>query len=401
MRRVMLAILAMVLTGLWAGGSSAEPSFLTFRGQGGVPHHPESSYKDPAREPAAVIGTDEREHVEDTTEYPYSAIALLNMFSNLGEGQCTGTFIGEDVLITAAHCLWDSENGFVDDVLVKPGKNGFGTLGAGDVHAEFEPFGSEFAWDWAVPTEYINSNGSDSTWDFGLVVMTDGALGNTVGWLTVGNLQTSTLERPDFAPAIIGYPADLGDGEEMWGATQPSFLDVDDFLLYYDIDTGGGESGSAIISLNQLQPTGLVVVGIHTTGTPDYNFGTRIDEELLDTILGMCDDVGCTIDHYTEPFVQGLFWADADCDGGLSTRDNQAILRVVLSQPPLIQTEPCADIGTGVTVNGFGLLGWADVDCNGQLTTRDNQALLRAVLGQSPLSQTQPCPGVGDEVTLG
>lgn len=41
---------------------------------------------------------------------------------------------------------------------------------------------------------------------------------------------------------------------------------------------------------------------------------------------------------------------------------------------------------------------WMDVDCNGSVTARDNQALLRNVLGQVPLSQTEPCPNVADGV---
>jgi hypothetical protein len=39
-------------------------------------------------------------------------------------------------------------------------------------------------------------------------------------------------------------------------------------------------------------------------------------------------------------------WGDWDCDGEITTRDNQALLRNVLSQNALSQTEPCTDIGT-------------------------------------------------------
>ena len=34
----------------------------------------------------------------------------------------------------------------------------------------------------------------------------------------------------------------------MWGASKPAFLNVGEFILDYDIDTAGGQSGSAIIS---------------------------------------------------------------------------------------------------------------------------------------------------------
>jgi hypothetical protein len=94
-------------------------------------------------------------------------------------------------------------------------------------------------------------------------------------------------------------------------------------------------------------------------------------------------------------------WANADCDSELSTRDNQAILRVVLSQPQLSQTQPCTPIGEEVSVDGYGEKMWADADCDGELTTRDNQGLLRKILSQGALSQTAPCPPIGDDVGVG
>lgn len=77
---------------------------------------------------------------------------------------------------------------------------------------------------------------------------------------------------------------------------------------------------------------------------------------------------------------------DTDCNGEITSRDSQALLRHVLGQTPLSQTEPCNDVGFN---------GWGDWDCNGSVGTRDNQALLRYVLGQAPLSQTEPCADVG------
>ena len=90
-----------------------------------------------------------------------------------------------------------------------------------------------------------------------------------------------------------------------------------------------------------------------------------------------------------------LIWGDSDCDGEITTRDNQALLRTVLQQPALTQTEPCPDLGT-VVPGTAPELTWGDWDCDGEVTTRDNQALLRNVLEQAALSQTEPCPNLGD-----
>lgn len=52
-----------------------------------------------------------------------------------------------------------------------------------------------------------------------------------------------------------------------------------------------------------------------------------------------------------------------------------------------------------VTVDGVSRI-WGDADCNGSVTARDNQAILKNVLQQPPISQTEPCPDVGTEVAL-
>jgi hypothetical protein len=92
-------------------------------------------------------------------------------------------------------------------------------------------------------------------------------------------------------------------------------------------------------------------------------------------------------------------WGDVDCDGDITTRDNQAELRFVLQQNALSQTEPCPDIGSAVTVDGTART-WGDEDCDAEVSTRDNQSKLRFVLEQNALSQTEPCPDVGAPVSV-
>jgi hypothetical protein len=93
-------------------------------------------------------------------------------------------------------------------------------------------------------------------------------------------------------------------------------------------------------------------------------------------------------------------WGDFDCNGSVATRDNQSVLKIVLIQNPISQTEPCPDIGTQVSIDGTSRI-WGDADCNGSVATRDNQAILKIVLIQNPISQTEPCPDVGTTVTQG
>jgi hypothetical protein len=85
--------------------------------------------------------------------------------------------------------------------------------------------------------------------------------------------------------------------------------------------------------------------------------------------------------------------------GDIAPRDAQAILKNVLVQNPLSQTQPCPAVGSQVTVDGVSHI-WGDVDCGGDIGPRDAQAILKNVLGQSALSQTQPCPAVGSTVQV-
>jgi hypothetical protein len=92
-------------------------------------------------------------------------------------------------------------------------------------------------------------------------------------------------------------------------------------------------------------------------------------------------------------------WGDGDCGGDIGPRDAQAVLKNVLVQTPLSQTQPCPAIGAQVTVDGVSRI-WSDWDCGGDIGPRDAQAILKNVLVQSPLSQTQPCPAVGSTVQV-
>jgi V8-like Glu-specific endopeptidase len=240
---------------------------------------------EPGRRATSVLGQDERIPIPDTTVFPFSTIAFLELEDEFGDvfGSCTGTFIGPDVLLTAGHCLWDAnaETWGAEHVRVVPGKDG-----------DFEPFGFEYASDWWVPDGYAETG--DSEWDWGVVKLPNDLLALDTGWLSVAVADTETLESPEFFPAIVGYPGDQMYGT-MWGHVREAFEFVDEFRLYYDIDTAAGQSGSAIWSLADGPLLGIVV-GIHTQGGGNLNSGSRIDEELLADLLTGCDAMGCLID---------------------------------------------------------------------------------------------------------
>jgi parallel beta-helix repeat protein len=178
-------------------------------------------------------------------------------------------------------------------------------------------------------------------------------------------------------PVITGASADSVQGTACNGCTVELFLSDDD-----PSDHGEGRTfiGDAVAAGGQFSiplTTGCEGDKVTATATDDDGNTSEFSANY-------------TLTQDTDSCAPPLLWGDSDCSGAISSRDNQALLRNVLSQAPLSQTEPCPNLGE--TVDGRV---WGDWDCNGAISARDNQALLRNVLSQLPLSQTEPCPDVG------
>ena len=87
---------------------------------------------------------------------------------------------------------------------------------------------------------------------------------------------------------------------------------------------------------------------------------------------------------------------DCSTDGdGVTSVDSLGVLRFVAGMSPLVQQEPCPDVGTGA--GGF----FGDVDCKNLVNAVDSLGILRFVALLSPLAQTEPCTDVGDTQATG
>lgn len=208
--------------------------------------------------PFKVQGEDEREKITWTDKFPYRAISYIESYwpdNSITQG--TAFIFNKNVALTAGHCVYDKERGgWAKGITIWPGKRG-----------EYNPFGTAKATRLHTATGYIENGIFALDWG---VIELDKEIGNTTGWFGLTYKEGSVAG--EFV-SIAGYPA--SDTYFQYKASGTIESCSDDFMAY-QIDTSGGQSGSPIY-MNNTQ-----VIGIHTRGQGDANFGPRITRTLFD-----------------------------------------------------------------------------------------------------------------------
>jgi V8-like Glu-specific endopeptidase len=244
-----------------------------FRGRRAAPSRSKSG--NPRRD--VVIGTNDLMPVPDATAYPFSAVCkVITRWPNGTFANGTGTLIGPRHVVTAAHIVYSHDRGgFARTIEVTPGLDGPGT----GTHGWNTPFG--IANSVLMHTFLGWTDRKKPTWDMALLTL-DQDIGEETGWLGYG-----WWESHVGVPSLIsGYRGSsnpavaltqiFATGEII--AEQPRASDPDGpRMLYYEIDTVGGHSGSGIIF--QDDDGELYVQGVHKGGhaPTQWNWGPEID----------------------------------------------------------------------------------------------------------------------------
>jgi V8-like Glu-specific endopeptidase len=113
----------------------------------------------------AVIGADSRVPVKNTRVDPYKAVVNLaiKFLKHDPPGRCTGTMIAKDAVLTAAHCVFDSDKsltGYAYSVTVVPALYPKDPLPASGTRHN-APFGTGYGGKLFVPSRYIANESDD------------------------------------------------------------------------------------------------------------------------------------------------------------------------------------------------------------------------------------------------
>jgi glutamyl endopeptidase len=222
--------------------------------------------------PETVHGMDDRVKIgaPRTSNYPWRAhCSLLIKAADNSNWIGTGWFISPNVLITAGHVVHirgsgvPGRDGWVNRVRVIPGRDG-----------STKPFGE------ALSAKFYSVRGwtqnGDSEYDYGAIVL-DEKLGGRTGWFGFGVYGDDDLKQT--TANISGYPGDKPRGTQWYGARRVD--SVGPRKVFYDVDTAGGQSGSAVYRIKDGSRYGIAV---HAYGGAVVNSGTRINRAVFNNM---------------------------------------------------------------------------------------------------------------------
>ncbi len=186
----------------------------------------------------SVIGPDGRRQINQTTDYPARAIGQIEGSDDLaGNYICSGWLIDPNTILTAGHCVYPPgtvPGNLAETLEFFPGRNG-----------NTDPYGSCFGTTVFSPTLWTQSYNEYNDW---AVVHLDCDIGDTVGWFGYFS-RGGRLALRDLPARVQGYPGDKPFGT-MWGMRN-RILTSQKKMVFYSIDTFGGQSGSPVYQPNR------------------------------------------------------------------------------------------------------------------------------------------------------
>ncbi len=169
-----------------------------------------------------VFGKDDRKEVTSTA-YPWKAVGRLST-------GCTGTLVGADLVVTAAHCVLEGKTGKLTPWLTSFTPNQM-------TDGKNESFTIKHVW-WGTSDPDANR-----AHDWALIRL-DKRAGDTYGWLGVED------SRPNWV-TLVGYSGDFRGGMTAGTHQDCRLRDYKYGMYYHDCDATRGSSGGPIFYTNK------------------------------------------------------------------------------------------------------------------------------------------------------
>lgn len=222
--------------------------------------------------PRVVIGTDNRTQV-DVSVSPHTQIPLILFTNNEANYMCTGALVADRTVVTAGHCLFDTDGG--------------GLQWSSQVAVLFSMQGTVYSFrcyptTLSASTNWVNNQTNSDDWGVIQLACNAGSVAGHFGYRDSG---TGAVSGSDWS--VTGYPGDkvTSSGYSMW-THSGSLNSHSSTQVTYTIDTAGGQSGAPIWRLESGTACGNCVIGVHTAGSPTVglNFGTRLTGGFKSTV---------------------------------------------------------------------------------------------------------------------
>ncbi len=245
---------------------------------------------------AKIFGTDDRQLVQDTTRFPWSAVGIIEAgFSNGDLRTGTGVMIGNKTVLTVAHVVYDATMGWATAIYFVPGKNGI-----------TEPFGQ------IQVTQSMALDGwtqkRDDNYDIAILVL-NSPVGKQTGFFKIAVEADSFFS--DAFLNTAGYPGDLGSVYQYSGTGNSYGLDGN--MILHAIDSEPGQSGAPLWTGNPTDGSAKLVglmkgtmETIQSGNTTEDGLATRITQEFANWIDEQLAKEGDVSQDITAPVQTGL-----------------------------------------------------------------------------------------------
>ena len=209
-----------------------------------------------------VIGTDNRVLVKDPSKSPYYWIFCLDVIYGNVTYSGTGFAIGNRVIMTCAHLIYNSRTGIWADRVKVSSKEGSTFRFVGEASG-------------LVRSKLYESQDAD---DWGFILLPSSHDKGYMGDKWLSSCPTEEVSISGFPGFVKGKAT-----SDMW-TERGKLVGLAGTELSYTIDTSGGNSGSPIHFKKYKDIEDAYACGVHCSGEDDMNYGRVIDKRLFQFI---------------------------------------------------------------------------------------------------------------------